>query len=141
MAETPEKKLFIDEDWKSKVEAEKEAARQGGQPATSSPQAASPKEPAPDPEGFSLPPASLTFLLTTLATQTMVAMGQVPNPITGKADVRLNQAKHFIDSLAMLEQKTAGNRTADESALLDDLLHQLRLAFVMMQQAQGNPQT
>ena len=138
-----DKKLFIDEDWKAKVEAEKEAARHGT-PATSS--AASSADVSPtsasqpnigdeDPTDFPLPPASLTFLLTTLATQAMVAMGQVPNPITGRADVRLTQAKHFIDSLAMLEQKTAGNRTVDETALLDDLLHQLRMAFVLMQNA------
>ncbi len=62
----------------------------------------------------------------------MVALGQLPNPITGKSDIRLSQAKHQIDMLAILEQKTVGNRTPDESALLEELLHQLRLAYIMM---------
>ena len=62
----------------------------------------------------------------------MIALGQVPNPITGKVDVRPNQAKHYIDTLALLEEKTAGHRNADESTLLAELLHQLRMAFVII---------
>jgi hypothetical protein len=134
MTDQPEKKLFVDEDWKSKVEAEKEAARHG----KSAPDSADTSQPSADilddQPDMPLPPASLTFLLTTLATQAMVALGQMPNPITGKAEVRLNQAKHVIDTLGMLETKTAGNRTPEESGLLDDLLHQLRMAFVYVQQ-------
>ncbi len=86
----------------------------------------------PDLADLPMPPASLTFLCTTIATQAMIALGQVPNPITGKVDVRPKQAKHFIDTLGMLEEKTKGNRTAEESALFDDILHQLRMAFVSM---------
>jgi hypothetical protein len=85
-----------------------------------------------------MPPASLVFLCTTLATQTMIALGQVPNPITGKTDLRIKQAKHYIDTLGMLEEKTAGNRTPDESALFSDLLHQLRMAYVMLQNARSD---
>jgi len=35
-----------------------------------------------------------------------------------------------IDTLAMLKIKTEGNRTPDETSLLDDVLYQLRLSFV-----------
>lgn len=79
---------------------------------------------------YALPPTSLAFLITTLGTQAMVALGEVPNPITGKMERLPNQAKHFIDTLAMLEEKTSGNRTPEESALLSSLLHQLRMAYV-----------
>ncbi len=89
---------------------------------------------APAAEQF-LPPATFAFLLTTLATQAMIALGQVPNPLTGKVETRAVQAKHYIDTLAMLAEKTQGNRTAEESQLLDDLLHQLRMAFVQLQTA------
>ena len=144
MSETPDKpKIIVDEDWKSQVEAERAAARE--KPSATAPpphptadsmaeaisQAASAIEPPDTP----LPPPSLTFLFTTLATQAMIALGQVPNPITGKVDIRLNQAKHYIDTLGLLEEKTAGHRSADESTLLDELLHQLRMAFVMMRDA------
>jgi hypothetical protein len=79
---------------------------------------------------YALPPPTLAFLITTLGTQAMVALGEVPNPLNGKMERLPNQAKHFIDTLAMLEEKTAGNRTPEDSALLTSLLHQLRIAYV-----------
>lgn len=140
MSEGDEKsKIVIDDDWKAKVQAEKEAARR---PAETSPNPSdsvaanfsdsSAGQNPPDLADLPMPPASLTFLCTTIATQAMIALGQIPNPITGKVDVRPKQAKHFIDTLGMLEEKTKGNRTAEESALFDDILHQLRMAFVSM---------
>jgi hypothetical protein len=80
-----------------------------------------------------MPPASLPVLLTTLATQAMVALGQIAHPLTGKAEIDLVEARHFIDTLEMLEQKTAGNRTQQESLLLESLLHELRLAYIAVQ--------
>lgn len=129
-----EPKIIVDEDWKTRVAAEKEAT--AGQPSAAQPSVAQGAESAgsrPAAEAraaHGVPPATLSFLITTLATQAMVALGEVPHPLTGKAEQRLPEAQHFIDVLAMLEDKTAGNRTADETALLDGFLHQLRLAFV-----------
>lgn len=80
---------------------------------------------------YSLPPATLAFLVTTIGTQAMVALGELPSPLTGKVERQLPQAKHFIDTLTMLEEKTQGNRTPEESAILGNLLHQLRMAYVM----------
>jgi hypothetical protein len=124
-AEKP--KIIVDEDWKAQVQAEKEAAKTSSAAAG---RAASQTESPPDHE---TPQASLTFLCTTIATQAMIALGQVPNPITGKVEQRIKQAKHYIDTLAVLEEKTTGNRSADESALLSEILHQLRMAYVMLQ--------
>lgn len=121
---TPEKKLIIDEDWKSQVEAEKEAARHVGQ--------AEPSSSASDSPGF-LPPPTLSFLVSTLYLQGAIAIGLMPNPITNKAEAKPDQAKHAIDMLAMLQQKTEGNRTAEESEDLEAALHELRLAFVQVQ--------
>jgi hypothetical protein len=149
MPDSPEKpEIIVDEDWKSQVETERQAARQRSSTSPSSPDPLAPgrvpsgcggseRHPSPthDLPDAPLPPPSLTFLFTTLATQAMIALGQVPNPITGKIDVRLNQAKHSIDTLGLLEEKTTGHRTVDESALLSELLHQLRMAFVMMRDA------
>jgi hypothetical protein len=136
--DTDKPKIIIDEDWKAQVEAEKEAARTGASAAPAAhggtPEPASKATSHEPPEG-PLPPATFTFLLTTIATQAMIALGQVPNPITGKAVFRPQQAKHYIDSLSMLEEKTKGNRDSDESTLLTEMLHQLRMAYVMMQNA------
>lgn len=127
-------KLHIDEDWKSQVQAEKErlekekAAQAKPEAGTAAPSATAEQTAPPHQREF--PPATLSVLITTLATQAMVLLGQIPNPLTGKAEIDLPQAKHFIDSLAMLDEKTAGNRTPDESRLLDNLLHELRMAYV-----------
>lgn len=137
MSTTPEDagqkpKLIIDEDWKSQVQAEKEALEREKRGSASgataqaadagATQAARPRGP--------LPPATLAVLCTTLATQALAALGQLAEPDAEKVEVSLEEAQHFIDTLEMLEAKTAGNRSAEESHLLDNLLHELRLVFV-----------
>src|SRR5215471_7832757 len=107
MPETEKPKIIIDEDWKSQVQAEKEAAKAAEAQTPSSGTAAA--KPETQPADRPLPPASLTFLCTTLATEAMIALGQIPNPITSKVELRPQQAKHFIDTLAMLDEKTKGN--------------------------------
>jgi Domain of unknown function (DUF1844) len=77
-----------------------------------------------------MPPASFEMLLTTLATEALMALGQVPHPVTGKVEVRRNQAKFLIDTVDVLRQKTAGNLSNTEQQVIDSLLHQMRLVFV-----------
>ena len=77
-----------------------------------------------------LPPPSFSLLVASLGSQAMIALGQVPNPLDGKTEVRLDLAKHAIEMLAILEQKTKGNLDADETKMLDSVLHQLRMAFL-----------
>jgi hypothetical protein len=77
-----------------------------------------------------LPPPSFSLLMATFASQATVAFGHVPNPIDGKTEVRLDLAKHAIDMLVIVEQKTKGNLSAEEAAMLESVLHQLRLAYV-----------
>ena len=57
----------------------------------------------------------------------------LPNPVTSKQEVQPEQAKHTIDLLTMLQQKTEGNRTAEETEDLESVLHELRLAYVTVQ--------
>lgn len=77
-----------------------------------------------------LPPPSFSLLVATFASQATVAFGHVANPIDGKTEVRLDLAKHAIDMLAIIEQKTKGNLSAEEAAILESVLHQLRMAYV-----------
>jgi hypothetical protein len=119
----PEKKIIVDEDWKSQVEAEKEAARH----AEESPNVS--EEPPDDFHG-PLPPADFTFLIGSLYVQGAMALGMFPNPMTNKPEVQPDHAKHAIDLLAMLQQKTEGNRTAQESEELETALHELRMIYV-----------
>src|SRR5262245_55142926 len=60
----------------------------------------------------------------------MMLLGKVAHPETGKVHQDVEAARLFIDQLEMLEQKTKGNLSKDESALLKQSLMSLRLAFV-----------
>jgi hypothetical protein len=132
-----EKKLFVDEDWKSQVEREKEEALHATQTDVSNSESgiAAEKATATVHVRAPLPPANLSFLIGTLYLQGAMALGLLPNPVSNKSEFSRDQAKHAIDLLAMLEQKTEGNRTADESAELDGVLHQLRMAYVAMSES------
>ncbi len=132
--ETSKPKIIVDDDWKSRAQAEKEqlqqqaSAKQKQPPAESAQEEPSPSRPEPEAD-IPLPPASFSFLVTSLATQALATMGQVPGE-DGKPIVQLKHAKHFIDTLAMLEEKTKGNLTPDEAAMLENVIHELRLIFV-----------
>ena len=118
--EAADKKIIVDEDWKSQVQSEKEDLEKKKQQQRT--QAG---------EVPQMPEASFAMLITTLATEAMVGLGQVPHPATSKAEVNLDQAKFFIDTLNVLDEKTKGNLTADEKQALDAMLHELQLGYVM----------
>ena len=108
--------IIVDDDWKSRVEAEKEQLK---------------KEMEETPvDQQELPPASLATIITTFGSQAMAAMGHFPDPATGKPMIHKPLARHLIDSLGVLEEKTKGNLTEDESSMLTNMLHQLRMLFV-----------
>ena len=131
MTEEPqgtEKKIIVDEDWKSQVAAEKEAMQKQSEEAVKKP---------PADEAANLPPPSLTFLANSLYLQAAISLGLLPNPLTGKSEPSFAQAKHTIDMLDILQQKTEGNRTPDETEIIEEMLHQLRMAYVSVQDSGG----
>ena len=117
-------KIIIDEDWKTQVENEREEIREREQTDSGEPSAVD------GGEEESLPPASLTFLISTMASQVMAALGTMPDPIEGKPIVRLEFARHYIDMLGVLQEKTDGNTDQEEKQLLEDAVHQLRMLYV-----------
>src|SRR5436190_23132900 len=64
-------------------------------------------------------------------------LGQIPNPQTGKGEVNLELAKMFIDQLGMIQEKTRGNLTNEEGAVLKNTLANLQMAFVEVSQQSG----
>jgi hypothetical protein len=127
-SEGEEQKIIIDEDWKSQVAAEKEAALREEQ-------AAKPRRAGtPSDAAGPLPPPNLTVLASSLYLQGMVMLGLLPTPGSDKPEVHLDHAKHTIDTLEMLREKTEGNRTPEETKELDRMLHELRLGYVEVQQ-------
>jgi Domain of unknown function (DUF1844) len=65
-------------------------------------------------------------------------LGQIPNPQTGQGEVNLELAKIFIDQLGMIQEKTRGNLTNEETTVLRNTLSNLQMAFVeVSQQSRG----
>ena len=128
-----EGRVFVDEDWKARAQAEKEALQraQEAKQAESAESAESVRSRGP---AGPLSPPSLELLASTLAMQAMVSLGLVPHPASGKAEFRAEEATHLIDMIQMLRDKTEGNRTAEETAAFDHLLHELRLGYVAVQE-------
>jgi len=81
-----------------------------------------------------LPPVDFTSFALSLGTSALYHLGLVANPSAEDADGRsepnLPVARHTIDTLELLQQKTQGNLSPQESALLAELLSELRLRFV-----------
>jgi hypothetical protein len=63
-------------------------------------------------------------------TQGLVLLGEVPNPMTNKKEQDMEGARHTIDILSMLQDKTKGNLSKEEDQLLDSVLYELRMKFM-----------
>ncbi len=79
--------------------------------------------PADEPVTFS------TFVLG-LSTQALLHLGEIPNPMTHALERDLGAAKHVIDILGILQEKTRSNLEPGEESLLDSVLYDLRMRYV-----------
>ncbi len=122
-----EPKIIVDDDWKSQAQADKQklAEQVEGQ---------EPGAAQTGPEGGEIPPASFSTLVGSMLTQVMMALGGVEDPKTKRRYVDLELAKHYIDTLSVLEQKTKGNLDEEETKLLDRGLYEARMHYVQMAQ-------
>jgi hypothetical protein len=82
------------------------------------------KEPTP------LPPVDFGTFVLSLGSSAIMHLGEFQHPDSGKVEKDLAMAKHTIDILSMLEEKTKGNLNPQEAQLLESLLYDLRLRFV-----------
>jgi hypothetical protein len=62
--------------------------------------------------------------------QGLMFLGEAPNPFTNKKEEDLESARHMIEILAMLQEKTRGNLSHEEDQLLDSVLYELRMRFM-----------
>jgi hypothetical protein len=74
--------------------------------------------------------ASLSTLVLSIASSAAMALGLAPHPTSGKVEKDLDMARFNIDLLAVLEEKTKGNRTSDEERFLTSVLQDLKMKFV-----------
>ena len=86
------------------------------------------------------PTASMAELITMCTSPVLIGLGIVPVPGQDETTVDLPMARHFIDLLALLDEKTGDSLSAEEQKAIDQSLHELRMAFVQVQQSAGEPE-
>ncbi len=109
-------RMVVDEDWKRQDQQEKAAVAEQ-----------EPKEEAPPPN---IPPPNFSLFVSGLATQTLIALGQRENPFTRQKEINRDQARYTIDTLKMIEEKTTGNLTPEETTFLEGVLYDLRMRYL-----------
>ncbi len=141
MSEQDTPKLHIDSDWKAQARAEKErlakkaaeAPAAAGKPAGGAAAATSGGGGGGGAAaGGQMPPANFEGLVSTLATQALFAMGGIPDPRTGQRVAHLPLARHHIDLLTVLEEKTRNNLTEEEATMVSQTLYELRSRYIQL---------
>ncbi len=127
-----DKKIIVDEDWKADAKKEK---------ATLEAEKKAEKE-APEAEGQQqhrqqLPEGNFAALLSMLMIQTVAAMGMPLEQGQEPREPDLELARYHIDMLQTLEEKTKGNLTEQEKAVLSQTLSDLRMSFVRLSEQGG----
>jgi uncharacterized membrane protein len=102
------------------------------QPATPEPSAGAAAEKPAEQAAQTPPPFAMNFstFVISLSTQALAHLGEIAHPVDKQIAVDLVAAKQLIDILGILKDKTRGNLDASESALLDNMLYDLRIQYV-----------
>ena len=74
--------------------------------------------------------ADFAAFVYSLNTQALLFMGKIPNPISKKYEKDLGTAKYLIDTIDMLSKKTKGNLDENETKLIENILYDLRMAYI-----------
>jgi hypothetical protein len=77
-----------------------------------------------------MPEVSFISLVLSLNTTALFHMGEMAHPESGEKVVDLELAKHSIDTLSMLAEKTRGNLDAQENELITKVLYELKMHFI-----------
>ena len=107
-----EKKIIVDDDWKAEAKQEKERLAQETVR----------QEPLPDP--------NFAELINMIAMQAIVGLGGMAGPGGERIPPNLEIAKHYVDMLQVLEDKTKGNLSEDEKKLLDQVIYEVRMRYI-----------
>ena len=119
MSDEESSRLHIDSDWKTEAAREKERLAQETA-AESAPAGGIPGQPV------------FADLINMLAMQAAVALGGYKGPGGDAIPSNPEAAKHHIDLLDVLEEKTKGNLSDDEKRVLDTVLYELRMQYVQV---------
>lgn len=87
-------------------------------------------------EAAPLPEMDFSTFVISLASTAQMSLGAVPHPETNQTSVNLPAAKQMIDILALMQEKTKGNLSEQESSLLEQVLFNLRIHYVRTAEGQ-----
>ncbi len=122
-------KIHVDSDWKAQAQAEKEKLSQKVKEEQGKPGSAGGAGPG------QLPPATFETLVSTMVTQALFALGAIPDPRTGQRYENIDLARHHIDLLAVIEEKTKGNLSEEEDKMLSSTIYELRSRYIQLSSA------
>jgi hypothetical protein len=93
----------------------------------------------PEPAHAAAAPAELTFaaFVWSLSEQALAALGEIPDPATGKVTHDLIMAQQMIDIIIMLRDKTRGNLDQHEQTLVQEILSTLQMKYVELARQPG----
>lgn len=77
-----------------------------------------------------LPEVTFSTFILSLASSTLMHLGEVPNPETGKKEKNIVLAKHSVDLLNMLSDKFSNGLSEDEKKLLQDILYEVKIKYI-----------
>ncbi len=86
-------------------------------------------------------PVNFSSFVISVGTSALMLLGEQIDPQQPSIPVNLPQAKEIIDLLSVLEEKTRGNLTAEEQAVLRDMLYALRMKYVSLASGQPSSRT
>jgi hypothetical protein len=126
------------EEEKGFVIKDKRTFSETGEPSPEEPQEeekSTEDQPAPDEgetaaEEEQLPGVNFATFIFSLSSSALLHFGEIADPSSGEKTRNLPMAKHTIDILAMLEEKTQGNLTSDEEQLFKNILYDLRMRYI-----------
>jgi hypothetical protein len=122
-------KVHVDEEWKRTAAEEKKKLREEERQRR--------RQEAEQPRRGPYPPPTFEGFMAGLYTQTLIALGELDNPFTGQRSTSTDEAALLVDTIAMLQAKTQGNLTVEESSYVQKLLTDLRMRYVRVT---GQPQ-
>jgi hypothetical protein len=122
-----DKRLFSEDGQPRENVAEQTQNRREPEKATASQQGGTPFTEPPPGTGARI---DFPSYILSYYTQSLVLLGEVPNPYTNKKEEDLESARHTVDILGMLQEKTKGNLSSEENQLLESVLYEVRMKYM-----------
>ncbi len=120
-----DEKKKVDEDWKKAAQLDKEQDAAKFEPKPEATDGSAPVDPK-----AGKPSPQFVGLIESLASQALMFMGAVRDPMGGEPQTDLRQAQAMIDMLTMVEEKTKGNLVAEEAEMVKQVLNEVRTHFI-----------